>query len=371
MARLVFVTWDGGGNVLVALGIASALTGRGHQVTILGPPSLRGLVENAGVDYAELGVSPPARTSSRGEYLIEVVGATDLAGALRRSIEECNADGLVLDCNLSWALELSLTVPTAVLVHTALGLYLPVWQLVIDATNRRRVESRLAPFRPASDAWLSHEAVIVASLLQFDRAPQPLPKNVSYVGLIGRASEPGASVTIPLDSANTPLVLLSYSTDRLQSSPTRLQVALDGLADLPVRVLASTSGLFEPRQLSVPSNATVVAEMRHNQVMPMAQAIVTHGGHGTTVGALYHGLPVVCVPGSGRDQVPIARRVAELGLGVALPTDSTPDDIRGAVSMVLGDRSYRERTHEFKRQCGHPDGATAAAKILERMCKLR
>jgi UDP:flavonoid glycosyltransferase YjiC (YdhE family) len=150
-----------------------------------------------------------------------------------------------------------------------------------------------------------------------------------------------------------------------------LQVALDGLADLPVRVLASTSGLFEPRQLSVPSNATVVAEMRHNQVMPMAQAIVTHGGHGTTVGALYHGLPVVCVPGSGRDQVPIARRVAELGLGVALPTDSTPDDIRGAVSMVLGDRSYRERTHEFKRQCGHPDGATAAAKILERMCKLR
>jgi hypothetical protein len=98
MARLVFVTWEGGGNVSVALGIASALRARGHEAAILGPASLRALIENAGIGYAELGVSPPPDTSSRTEYLIEVVGATDLAPALRRSIADLNPDGVVIDC---------------------------------------------------------------------------------------------------------------------------------------------------------------------------------------------------------------------------------------------------------------------------------
>jgi UDP:flavonoid glycosyltransferase YjiC (YdhE family) len=371
MARLVFVTWDGGGNVSVALGIASTLLARGHEVTILGPASLRGLIENTGVSYAELGVSPPPDPSFRTEYLIDVVGSTDLAAALRLAIEDLDPDGMVIDCNLSWALELSVAVPAAVLVHTALGLYLPVWQPVIDAANRRRLGSGLAPFKPAADSWSSHEAVIVASLLQFDRVPRPLPANVTYVGPIVRTSGTGPSITIAPDQTSTPLVLISYSTDRLQNSPERLQEALDGLAGLPVRVLASTSGTFEPKQLSVPPNATVVDDLRHDQVMAMAQAIVTHGGHGTTLAALCHGRPVVCVPGLGRDQVPIARRVAELGVGVALVTDSTAGDIGGAVSTVLRDRSYRERAREFKRRCGDTDGATAAAEILERALVLR
>ena len=364
MARIVFVTWDGGGNVSVALGVASALIVRGHEATILGPASLRGLIESAGVGYAELGVCPPPDSSGRTEYLIEVVGSTDLVPHLRRSIEELKPDGMVIDCNLSWALELSLAVPVAVLVHTALGLYLTAWQSVIDETNRKRLRSGLAPFKPAGESWSSHRTVIVASLLQFDRAPRPLPENVNYVGLVSRDHGVGPSITIA--PTNSPLILVSYSTDRLQNSPERLQEALDGLAELPVKVLATTSGAFEPDRLSVPPNATLVSDMRHDQVMPMAQAIVAHGGHGTTLAALCHGLPVVCVPGLGRDQVPIAHRVAELGLGVALATGSTAGDIRTGVKTVLGDHSYRERVREFKRQCGSTDGATAAADVIER-----
>jgi UDP:flavonoid glycosyltransferase YjiC (YdhE family) len=49
--------------------------------------------------------------------------------------------------------------------------------------------------------------------------------------------------------------------------------------------------------------------------------MVCHAGHGTTIMALCHGVPLICIPGIGRDQIPIADRVAELGLGVALPQD--------------------------------------------------
>jgi hypothetical protein len=33
----------------------------------------------------------------------------------------------VIDCNLNWTLQSRVARRTAVLVHTALGLYLPVW----------------------------------------------------------------------------------------------------------------------------------------------------------------------------------------------------------------------------------------------------
>ena len=36
MTRFAFVTWDGGGNVPPALGIAQALVARGHDVVFIG-----------------------------------------------------------------------------------------------------------------------------------------------------------------------------------------------------------------------------------------------------------------------------------------------------------------------------------------------
>jgi UDP:flavonoid glycosyltransferase YjiC (YdhE family) len=363
----VFVTWDGGGNVSVALAIARALVERHHEVTMLGPASLRGPIEDNGLGFAELGVRPPPDSSSRSEYLVEVVGSTRLAAGLHSLIAELQPDAVVIDCNLSWALEASIAAPAAVLVHTALGLYLPVWQPVIDAANRSRKAAGLATFKPAAVAWSSREALIVASLLDFDRPPNPLPANAVYVGPVGRTSRNGMSNAAASEPSPLPLVLVSYSTDRLQNSPERLQKALDGLADLPVSVLATTSGTFEPERLSVPPNATVLDDMPHDQLMPIAQVAVVHAGHGTTLAALCQGLPLVCVPGLGRDQDPIARRVAELGLGLALGHDASAREIRGAVKAILDDRTYGQRARAFKRRCGDPSGASAAADALERI----
>jgi UDP:flavonoid glycosyltransferase YjiC (YdhE family) len=371
MARVLFVTWDGGGNVAVALGIAGALRVRGHHVAMVGPASLRGSVEAIGVEYAELGLCPPRDPRSRSEYLVDVVGSTSLAAELHLLIEELRPGILVIDCNLSWALEMSVAVPVAVLVHTALGLYLPVWQEVIDAANRRRLASGLAALEPAVVSWSSREALIVASLFDFDRPPTPLPDNLAYVGPVRRVFRDGPSTVPPADPSGLPLVLVSYSTDRLQNNPERLQAALDGLAHLPVKVLATTSGTFEPTRLLAPPNATVVNDLFHEQVMPLARAVVAHAGHGTTLAALCHGVPMVCVPGLGRDQVPIAERVAELGLGVMLASDAAAEDIGGAVSHLLDDGSYRQRAGEFKRLWGDRDGATAGAAFLENRLLLR
>jgi hypothetical protein len=371
VARFVFVSWDGGGNVAVALGIGAALLSRGHSVTVLGPTSLRSSIQSVGLRYRGLGPPPPSEPGARSQYLVEVVGSTEMREDLCQLVEQLDPDGLVIDCNLAWALELPGSVPTAVLVHTALGLYLPVWQQVIDAANERRTARGLPPLRTAAEAWSSRDLLLIASVAHFDRPPAPLQHNATYVGLVKSPLRRGAPAPSVLGASGQPLVLVSYSTDRLQNHAERIQVALDALAEVPVRVIASTSGAFGIGQLSVPANATVVEYVPHDQVMPRAAVVVAHAGHGTTIAALCQGVPLVCVPGLGRDQAPIAARVAELGLGIRLAGEATPPDIRTAVTTILADSSYRSRAQEFKNRCSQPPGAETAAERLEAMLEKR
>lgn len=367
MKHFAFITWDGGGNVAVATGIGCELLRRGHRVSILGPESLRTLITGVGLGYQELGVSPPDDPALRSAYLVEIVGSTSLSDQLPSVVDSVKPDVLIIDCNLSWALDAPHSIPVAVLVHTALGLYLPVWQPVIDAANERRRSLGLRVFSNAAIAWSSHEFLLIASLAQFDRAPTALRSNATYVGVVSAPRPTNYIAPRTFGVTGLPLVLVSYSTDRLQNNPARVQAALDGLAPLSVQVLASTSGTFDPARLSIPANATVVDDLPLTEVMPWAEVVVAHAGHGTTLAALCHGVPLVCVPGIGRDQVPIARRVAELGVGIALLERAEPTDIRKAVSAILDDHSFHERATELKSYCPDRDGAASAADVLEGM----
>ena len=365
MAHFVLVTWDGGGNVTVALGIGDALSARGHAVTIIGPRTLRHLIEGCGLGYRELGAPPPRDPRARSEYLVEVVGSTTAGDQLRQLIGGLRPDALAIDCNLSWAIELSTQLPTAVVVHTAMGVYLPAWQLVIDAANERRAIHSLPPYAQAVDAWSSRELLLVASVPAFDRPPMPLPTNAVYIGWVRGLDRKLVAHTRHIEASGEPVVLISYSTDPLQNNPVRVQAALDGLADLPVRVVATTSGTFALDQLSIPDNAMAVDYLPNDEWMPKAAVVVGHAGHGTTMAALYHGVPLVCVPGLGRDQLPIAARVAELGLGLALADNASSGDIRNAVIDIVRDGSYRTRALLFQEICRGFGGAGAAAAELE------
>jgi len=367
MAHFAFITWDGGGNVSVAIGIGVELVRRGHRVSILAPKSLRRSIMDAGLHYAELGIPPPGDPAARSAYLVEIVGSPSLARRLPTAMKRLRADAVVIDCNLAWALEARFSVPVAVLVHTAYGLYLPAWQPVIDLANERRRALGQRPFARAATAWSAGQVLLIASLAVFDRVPTSLPHNAAYVGLVSHEKRVSSESFSSLAVSGAPVILVSYSTDPLQNSPKRVQAALDALAELNVRVVATTSRTFEPRELSIPPNASVVADLSLADVLPLAAVTVAHAGHGTTLSALCHGVPLVCVPGIGRDQVPIAARVAELGVGVAVGKGDDPQQIRDAVNTVLHESSFRRRAEDFKNQCGDSNGATRAADLIERM----
>jgi UDP:flavonoid glycosyltransferase YjiC (YdhE family) len=95
--------------------------------------------------------------------------------------------------------------------------------------------------------------------------------------------------------------------------------------------------------------------------------VVSHGGSGTVLGALAHGVPQVVVP-MGADQPFNADRCVALGLGRALDaTSCTPMEVCDAVTTVLADPSYREQAHRLRDECRALPGADYAVALLERL----
>ena len=72
--------------------------------------------------------------------------------------------------------------------------------------------------------------------------------------------------------------------------------------------------------------------------MPQASAVVAHGGSGSTLTALAAGVPLALVP-LFVDGPANARRVAELGAGIAL--EDAPEQLGRAVAELLSDAGYR------------------------------
>ena len=65
MADILFVTWDGGGNVPPAVGIAAELRRRGHGVRFVGHAAQRAPLEAEGFDVEPTSARPSVLGSRR------------------------------------------------------------------------------------------------------------------------------------------------------------------------------------------------------------------------------------------------------------------------------------------------------------------
>jgi UDP:flavonoid glycosyltransferase YjiC (YdhE family) len=161
------------------------------------------------------------------------------------------------------------------------------------------------------------------------------------------------------------LVLLSFSTVVEQRSPEMLQRALDALAPLPVHVVATTGAIVDPAELAIPSNAHAVAFADHDLLMDRASVVVGHGGHGTTMRALRHGLPIMGIPAKGGDQAPITEMLDGWGVGIALPGDASVMRIRSGAEKILSESTFSDEARKRSRALQVCDGAVLAADSVE------
>ena len=143
---------------------------------------------------------------------------------------------------------------------------------------------------------------------------------------------------------------------------------LAGMWNLDVDVVATVGRQIDPAELGPqPERIRVERYLPHSDVLPRCDAVVSHGGSGTVIAALAHGLPSVLLP-MGADQPQNAARCEELGTALVLDAmRATPEDVREAVSSVLEYSSYRAAAERVRDEIRRLPGPEHAVRLLERL----
>jgi UDP:flavonoid glycosyltransferase YjiC (YdhE family) len=241
--------------------------------------------------------------------------------------------------------------------------------------NRARRRLGLAPLDHVHGG-ISRQLALVATFPQLEY-PRAWPAHAHVVGPL-MWEPPAGSVELPPmsgagdaprlagDACEAPLVLIAPSTAQ-DAEQRLLRAALEGLADAPVRLLATWNRRLPPRPLRVPDNARVVDWVSYSRTMPSCDVVVCHAGHGTLARALASGCAVVAAPAAG-DMNENAARLDWAGAGVRVPRRFTsPRPLRLAVERALGEPSIRARARELAQWSAGHDSAGAAAALVERL----
>jgi UDP:flavonoid glycosyltransferase YjiC (YdhE family) len=205
---------------------------------------------------------------------------------------------------------------------------------------------------------ISEALALVATFPQLEY-PRTWPPGTHVVGPL-MWEPPAAAVELP--PGDEPLVLVAPSTSQ-DPGQTLLHAALEGLARLPVRVLASANRQIPA--VAVPANARLVDWVSYARTMPACELVVCHGGHGTVARALASGCAVVIVPAAG-DMNENAARVEWAGVGVRLPRRLVgARALALAAGRALARPELRVGARGLQAWAARHDGAARAAELVE------
>jgi UDP:flavonoid glycosyltransferase YjiC (YdhE family) len=377
------------GHAFPAIALARELHARGHRVLVETWAQWRQAVEAEGLEFTAaqeyVVYPPPGPDSSDGRT------AADAARALARLMDEFKPDLVVSDI-LTLAPALAAEVAGVRRATLIPHLYpvqepgMPLWSLGFrpprgrlgraawrlplpliwaglrqgrDELNVTRVRLGLAPL-DRFHGGISERLAIVATFPQLEY-PREWPAHVQVTGPLF-FELPSEDVELP--AGEGPLVLVAPSTVQ-DPECTLLRAALDGLAEAPVRVLATTNRHRPAEPIRVPANAVLHPWLSYRQAMEVADVAISHGGHGTLARALDAGVPVLASPALG-DMAENGARVSWAGCGLMVPRRLlSPGSIRTAVRELLADRRYAVRAAEIGAWSAANQGAARAADLVE------
>lgn len=395
--RLVVAAFGDAGHAFPAIALARELHRRGHEVLVESWEEWAEAIEDEGLRFQAaqeyMVFPPPGPETPQGKIV------ADAARALAGLMEEFEPDLVVSDI-LTRAPALAAEaagVPQATLIpHVypvqepgqpvySLGFRPPrtppgraMWRATMpvlegglrqgrEELNRTRERLGLAP-QDRLHGGISELLALVASYPQLEY-PRRWSPHVRVSGPLFFELE-SEELEIPEDEG--PLVLVAPSTAQ-DPEGELVRAALEGLAELPVRVLATTNRRTsehrpdrpQPAPLEVPANATLVEWLSYSQVMPHADLVISHGGHGTIARALQAGAPLLVCPHVG-DMAENGARVAWAGAGLSLPRRLlSPRGVRLAAKRILAEPRFRERAREIAEWSRRNDGAARAAALVE------
>jgi UDP:flavonoid glycosyltransferase YjiC (YdhE family) len=344
--RVLFASTRGAGHFNPLVPFVESALRAGHEAMVAGPPPLAETVEAAGYRFwpgeappdEELGPVwarvPTVSPEEANEIVVgEIFGRLNtraMLPALRAAVGEWQPD-LVIREQAEFAS--AIAAQASGVAHARLGVSLAA----MDAYSLRIAGPALEEQQAgiAEAIWRSPYLTLFPASLEDPDAEQPPDTQ--------RFRDPGDPVSgEPLpdwwEDDSLPLVYVSFGSQAgaMPMAGELFGGVLATAAGLPARVLLTVGHEFDLDALGTPPpNLHVERWVPQADVFDHASAVVTHGGSGTTLGALAAGLPLVVVP-LFADQPDNARRVAAVGAGVV----TEPGGLREAIETVLDEAKF-------------------------------
>jgi UDP:flavonoid glycosyltransferase YjiC (YdhE family) len=226
----------------------------------------------------------------------------------------------------------------------------PIWAAQGLASDPRTsgatyLDSCPPPYQ--SDEIESIQGVVPARPVPFDGPP---------------ASAPPWLATLPRPSA-----YVTFGTVPAFSRPEMLRSAIEAIEPLVAAVVVTT-GPNPPDTVQIRSpRAHVVDYLPQSQILPNVDLVVSHGGAGTTLGALAYGLPHLVMPSPAPSQQRNAMRTEAIGLGLFVPQDADPGRVRAAAQRLLSDPSYRAAGAAARSGLERMPSVEEGVRLIERL----
>lgn len=350
--RVLFTFAGGNGHFRPLLPLAHALAGAGHTIAFTGEPLMVPVVEateftafpsgpNLGSDGGGLRPLLPVDRDREDSDLRDGFvrrTAPQRAKDVMALCEDWEPDLLVCDEADHGAMIAAerLGLPHATVLVIAAGVLIRA-ELIDDALNEIRAVHGLPPQRNLEMAYRHLVLSPFPASFRDPRFPLPPTARPFHSPLPGRGPAPEWHVE------GRPTVYFTLGTIFNTESGDLFARALAGLREVDATCVVTVGNLVDPAEFGPqPEHLHLTRYLPQDDVLPYCDAVLSHGGSGSLLGALAHGLPMVLLP-MGADQPHNGDRVTELGLGTVLDViDATPRDIRDAVSTVLREPSYRE-----------------------------
>jgi len=165
-----------------------------------------------------------------------------------------------------------------------------------------------------------------------------------------------------------PVIYATLGTVMNRAVPGLFAAILQGAGPVAGTLIVAVGGDSDPADLGPqPAHVHVERYVPQSLIFPRCDLVVTHGGSGTLLAALTHGLPLVMIP-IGADQPNNAALVAALRMGRVIgPEERTAEAIGAAARAVLAEPSYRRNAEGMRDELAALPGPEYAVELLERL----
>jgi UDP:flavonoid glycosyltransferase YjiC (YdhE family) len=379
--RILFTFAGGSGHLDPLIPIARAAGAGGHEIAFAGRPWMLPAVRALGfAAYAagtDTGLTPtrlplreldPDREDEalRDGFASRI--ARERALDILRLCDEWRPDLLVSDETDFGAIVVAerLGLPAATVLTSAAGSFVRP-RLVAEPLTELRAEHGLPP---------DPELVMLSRYLVLSPAPPsyrdpafPLPATAHPVQLF--TPEPDTGSNEPdwrVGLLEAPTIYVTMGTVFNLESGDLFGRILEGVRDLPTNVILTVGRSIDPAEFGQqPASVRIERYIPQSQLLPHCDLVISHGGSGTVIGALAHGLPMVLLP-MGADQPNNAARCAQLGMARVLDAvHVTPDELQEAVSILLLDPTCRRAARRMRDEIASLPGPAHAVALLERL----